>query len=219
MTPTDSANKGPHGASRYDDGVPHHQPGIHDEMHNVDVAHEHIDVDLRGLALSAGALVAVVIVSQLAMYGLFLMFAKEATANDPAVSPVAFPAAQVPHTTAESPRFSVGAQGPPLVTNEPMVLQEHRTEEQKRLHTYGWIDEKSGVAYIPIEEAKRLILERGLLPVRAGAAVPQFAVQPPARGEASGGRATAPQPAPVPAPVPAVAPVPAPTTKPHSGGQ
>jgi hypothetical protein len=196
MKPTDSANQGSEGFSRYDDGVPHHQPGVHDEWHNLDVAHEHIDVNLRGLAMSVVAIIVVVIVSQVLMYVLFQWFVEEAEENDPVVSPLAAQPAQMPNTTTGSPYFSVGAQGPRLLTDEPMALEELRAEEQKRLQSYGWIDEKSGIAHIPIEEAKRLILERGL-PAREGAATPHFTVPPPARGEASGGRTiTAPPPEP-----------------------
>jgi hypothetical protein len=102
----------------------------------------------------------------------------------------------MPRTTTTSPYFSVGVRGPQLLTNEPMALGQQRAEEQKRLHGYGWVDEKGGIAYIPIDEAKRLILERGL-PVREGAAAPDFAVQPQVRGESSSGRTiTAPPPEP-----------------------
>ena len=45
---------------------------------------------------------------------------------------------------------------------EPMYLQGSTDAEQQVLHGYGWVDEKAGVARIPIDEAKKLMLERGL---------------------------------------------------------
>jgi hypothetical protein len=36
--------------------------------------------------------------------------------------------------------------------------------QEKQLHSYGWVDEKAGVAHIPIERAMELTVQR--LPVR-----------------------------------------------------
>ena len=69
-----------------------------------------------------------------------------------------------------------------------MNLQQQRDKEQKVLHGYGWVNQGAGVARMPIDEAKKLILERGL-PVREGEDVsPTLGTRLPARGESSGGR-------------------------------
>jgi hypothetical protein len=172
-------------AARYDDGVVHHRPGDHDELHNEDVAHEHSDVNLRAIAMAAVILAAVVFVSQVLMYLMLIWLEDNAAAHDPQLSPLAVPATQMPNTT-DSPYFSAGVSGPQLLTNEPMALEQYRAGQQKRLQGSGF-DEKTGVAHIPIDDAKRLILQRGL-PAREGAAAPAFRVRPSARGEASGGR-------------------------------
>jgi hypothetical protein len=57
---------------------------------------------------------------------------------------------------------------PRLQTNEPASLEKFRAKEAKTLQSYGWVDETSRVARMPIDEAKKRILERGL-PVRPGA--------------------------------------------------
>jgi hypothetical protein len=184
MTPTNPPNAS---GRLYDDGVPPHQPGVDDDLHNEDVAHEHVDVNLRAIGISIVVLGVTVLVSQVGMYLLFGWFEREAAANDPQVSPLAAPAAEMPATTAGSPFFSVGVNGPQLLTDEPMALAKQHAEEQKRLQNYGWVDQAAGIAHVPIEEAKKLLVQRGL-PVREGAAPPAFTVRPPARGEASGGR-------------------------------
>jgi hypothetical protein len=93
----------------------------------------------------------------------------------------------MPKTT-ESPFFSQGVGGPQLLTNEPVALEKQRSEELKRLHGYGWVDQKTGVAHLPIDEAKKLLVQRGV-PVREGEPVaPALGTRLPARGEASGGR-------------------------------
>jgi hypothetical protein len=62
----------------------------------------------------------------------------------------------------DSPFFSEAAGGVPLLTDEPRALEHYRAEERRRLESYGWVNEGAGVAHIPIEEAKRLLIERGL---------------------------------------------------------
>ena len=71
-------------------------------------------------------------------------------------------------------------------------LRKFRMEETKKLEGYGWVDEKAGVAHVPIDEAKKLILQRGL-PVRASGAVedPRMGTHAPAYGGSSSGRTIA----------------------------
>lgn len=197
------------GAASYDDGIPH--GGVHNE----DVAHEHSDIDVRGILLFASSIVATGVVSAVLMWLLFGYFDKQATRNDPQLSPLAMPASQMPKTTTETPFFG-NAVRPQLLTNEPLVLDRQRKGEDKQLGHYGWIDEKTGVARMPIAEAKKLIIQRGL-PVRAGDPIdPRLGTHAPATGESSSGRTiTAPR-----AGVPAVheggAPKP-PAKAPHGG--
>jgi hypothetical protein len=187
--PAPSGRYVPPPPARYDDGVSHevHEPG--DPLHNEDVAHEHSDVNIRAVIASAIILVVVVGVSQVLMWGLFGVFEKRAATTDPIVSPLAPAPATMPRNQVGTAVFSpdtVG--GPKLLTNEPMALQEQRDKEQKLLHGYGWINQGGGVAHMPIDEAKKLIAERGL-PVREGEPVsPTLGTRLPARGESSGGR-------------------------------
>lgn len=210
-----------------DDGVPHkaHPPGDDDPLHNEDIDHEHRDVNLKAVIASAIILAVVALVSQLAMWLLFGVFENQAEARDPQLSPLQAPAVEMPKTTRESPFFNPGVGGPQLMTNEPMGLANARSEEQKRLHGYGWVNQAGGVAFIPIEEAKKLLRERGV-PVREGGAVaPDLGTRLPARGEASGGRVITMTPAGEPSAAPAAAPAPgdkphqeAPAAKPHGPG-
>lgn len=180
-----------HYRSRYEDGVVHH-PHLdahgHDDMHNEDVAHEHGDINVRAIAWAVAILMVVGVFAQVAMYLLFGVFERQAKANDPPVSAVAAPPTQMPGRTTEAPAFSQGVNGPQLLTNEPMALQMQREAEQKKLHGYAWVNQGAGVAQIPIDQAKKLIVERGL-PVRAGeAAPPALGTHLPAYGEATSGR-------------------------------
>ncbi len=52
---------------------------------------------------------------------------------------------------------------PDLKTQHPLQeMKELRSNWEKQLNSYGWVDEQSGVVRIPIEDAKRLLLQRGL---------------------------------------------------------
>ena len=224
MKPTEPSSHGPtagHAPVRYDDGVTHHHQGPGpDELHNEDVAHEHSDVNLRAIGISAAILAIVGIAAHVLMYFLFGWLERGATANQSPVTPLAAAPTQMPSTTTGAPEFSVGGTGPQLLTNEPMALQKHRAEEERRLQGYGWVNESSGIAHIPIGEAKKLLIERGV-PVREGAEHAVFAVRPPVRGEASGGRAItiplAEPPAAAPGEQAPQDPGQQPQAKPHSG--
>jgi hypothetical protein len=223
MKPLTSANtlkRGTPPRRSYDDGVVHqpHDDGTgHDDLHNEDVAHEHTDIDLHAIVTSALVLAGVVAVSMVIVLVLFTQLEKQAEARDPQVSPLAAQPSSMPKTTNESPAFSVGIGGPVLLSSEPKALANYRAGIQKQLQFYGWVDEKSGVAHIPIDKAKELLVKQGL-PVREGAVAPEFHVRPEARGEASGGRTvTAVPQAAEPAPEqPAPPPQPA-TAKPPGG--
>ena len=45
-------------------------------------------------------------------------------------------------------------------------LHEFRLKEEAELHSYGWVDKNAGTVHIPIEEAMRLMLQRGVFTSR-----------------------------------------------------
>lgn len=168
MTPTDHSLKGP----SYDDGV--QNAADHDHLHNDEVAHEHSDINIRTVLMAALALVTAVAVVMLVVGGVFHVLSRQAAANDPQLSPLAIPTGQL-------------APEPRLQTNEPAGLKKLHDLEAKTLDDYGWIDQKSGVAHMPIDEAKKRLIERGL-PARAGDVDPLEGTHTPAYGEANSGR-------------------------------
>jgi hypothetical protein len=73
---------------------------------------------------------------------------------------------------------------PRLVENEPRALAEFRTKEDLLLGSYGWVERDRGIARMPIDEALRIVGERGALPA--------FAAAPPADAPAPSGGAPSP---------------------------
>ncbi len=51
---------------------------------------------------------------------------------------------------------------PRLQTNPRQDLRDLRSEEDTVLTGYGWVDKNAGIARIPIGEAMKLTVERGL---------------------------------------------------------
>jgi len=166
---------------------PHGHPGAADP-HDEVLDHEHSDVDIRSILSFGAGLVAVVVVSAVIVRILFGVLARHVEARDPAISPVAIPAGRQPPE-------------PNLLTNEPGNLATYETQQTKPLESSGWVLQQSGVARVPIAEAKKLLLQRGL-PARTGAVDPLEGTHAYAMGESSGGRTIPAKPAAAPAPPP-----------------
>jgi hypothetical protein len=56
---------------------------------------------------------------------------------------------------------------PRLQTHPREDLRDLRAHEDEVLTSYGWVDKNTGVVRIPIEEAMKIVVERGL-PAREG---------------------------------------------------
>jgi len=125
------------------------------------------------LAFAAGLALATALVAAV-VYGVFTVLQRQAAANDPQLSPVAVPAGQLPPE-------------PRLQTNEPAGLKRFSDAETATLEGWGWVDQKAGIARMPIEDAKKLLLQRGL-PSRSRPADEKVGTHAPAYGEAAGGR-------------------------------
>jgi hypothetical protein len=70
---------------------------------------------------------------------------------------------------------------PKLEEDERGQLDDIRTNEDKTLYSYGWVDEKAGTVHVPIERAMDLLVQRGL-PVRPQSAVNENAAAKPVTG-------------------------------------
>jgi hypothetical protein len=125
--------------------------------HTPDVAHEHSDVNVRAILWFCAGLIVVAVVVHVAIWGLFEVFESRTAAADPAPAPLAAPAGQLP----PNPRL----QTRPVNDLKSMrALEDALLNAEERLPD-GTILLEMPKSRIPIERAKRLIVERGL-PVR-----------------------------------------------------
>jgi hypothetical protein len=78
---------------------------------------------------------------------------------------------------------------PRLQVSPPQDLQAVQRDAERRLHSYGWVDEDKRIVHIPIEDAMRLLAQRSAAPS------PPAAPSAPA-GPQGSGRAPEPSPRP-----------------------
>ncbi|MFY9572304.1 MAG: hypothetical protein WAV20_12970, partial [Blastocatellia bacterium] len=134
----------------------------------VGVGHEASELSIGPIVWFLIGLAGATIVVCLLMAGLFKAFENSDEKSKDRVSPLAGerqklppePRLQLAPSTAEQLE-SKGA--PNLKHDHPLQeMKRLRAEENDRLHSYGWVDKKAGVVRIPIDQAKKLVLEKGL---------------------------------------------------------
>jgi hypothetical protein len=129
----------PHGGAHENEGV--ENPAVH---------HEESDVNIRAVFAFAAGLVLTAAFIQFVVWILFAYF--EARANRK-VTPEFPLAVQQENRLPPEPR---------LQTNPRADLAELRAQEDNALQTYGWVDKNASVVRIPIEQAMKLVVQRGL---------------------------------------------------------
>ena len=118
-----------------------HEPG----------GHEPTDANAGG-ALRAGLYVlAMMFVTALLVVPFYRLLARVETAAQP-------PAMEVVKSEMSEPVASF----PKLVESEPRALAAFRAQEDALLTSYGWVEKDKGIARIPIDDAIRIVAERGL---------------------------------------------------------
>lgn len=125
---------------------------------NPDVAHEQSDVSVSGIAWFGAALFVLIALICWLMWAMFNYFEGREVAAEPR------PASRI---TAGEPRLppEPRLQGVPGHETLPQVdMRQLRESQEAMLTGYGWIDQQAGRVRIPIEQAKKIIVERGLPP-------------------------------------------------------
>jgi hypothetical protein len=127
-----------------------HAPQSGDATSNPEVHHEESDVNIRAILVFGAGLIVVAVLIHLVTYVLFRYFdAREAQRVTP----------QYPLAIAQEQRVP---SEPRLQTDPRQDLADLREKEDETLNSYGWVDRNAGVVRIPIDEAIRLTLARGL---------------------------------------------------------
>jgi hypothetical protein len=113
--------------------------------------HETTDASISGLVKFSIGLFLLIVVALVGMEWMFNYFIRTQQLG-PAASPFAESQAPPP--------------GPHLQIHPALHLKQLRNAEEEKLESYGWVDQKAGIARIPVDRAMDLLIQKGL-PVRA----------------------------------------------------
>lgn len=145
-----------------------------DPNFNPDTHHEKSDVSVRALLWFIGIFIIFAFLTHIAVWMLYKGFVRvEQRRNTAVMTDMQRPAdMSVPQNQPLLQPFPRKAENgetiPPNRSTPVTDLAGMRDAEERALHSYGWVDQKKGIVHIPIDEAMRLTLQRGL-PVQAAA--------------------------------------------------
>ena len=108
------------------------------------------DVKISGVVWFAVGLIVTAVVIHAAVWFLYVHFERESARPVRQEFPLA---ATAMRRLPPEPR---------LQTDPPADLAQLRRNEDRILTSYGWVDRNAGVVRIPIDQAMRLIVQRGL---------------------------------------------------------
>jgi hypothetical protein len=115
---------------------------------NPDVAHEHSDINVRGVIWFVAILLVSAVVIHVAMWGLLKLFEARTSRNDPPLPPLS--RGEGPHPPP----------APRLQTRPIEDLKQWRANDEAQLSGYSWVDKQAGIVRVPIDRAKQLYIER-----------------------------------------------------------
>jgi hypothetical protein len=115
-----------------------------------EVDFERSDVDAGALLRFGFWLVGATVAVVLLLWRLYFVFVAEEAARQP------------PPPVMRADPLAMAPPAPHLQEGPARDLALFRAEEERTLASYGWVDEQKGIARIPIEEAMRILAERGL---------------------------------------------------------
>jgi hypothetical protein len=143
-------------------------------------SYERQDLKPSGILYFLLALGVATLLCILAIKGLYSFLERREKASQPSVNPLI---TNRPEDTRHVERGYPQSvfPNPKLEEDERGQLDDIRTNEDKTLYSYGWVDEKAGTVHVPIERAMDLLVQRGL-PVRPQSAVNENAAAKPVTG-------------------------------------
>jgi hypothetical protein len=129
-----------------------------------EVEFEREDLGTRGVFAFMIGLAVVGIVIYFIIIGMYSFLDKYERSQMAAASPlVTTPGAISRVVTQEDMDRTFKDNGAPMLeTDERGQLRGFLINQESRLNSYGWVDQKAGVAHIPIERAMELIVQRGM---------------------------------------------------------
>ncbi len=129
-------------------------------LRHEEVESEREDLGAGGILGFLAGLAIVGVLIHLVLLGMYRYLDQYEKTHQPALSPL-IKAANV-DTREATPQDATKFPEPRLEVNERVQLNDVRLHEEEVLSSYGWVDQKAGIAHIPIDRAMALIAQRGL---------------------------------------------------------
>jgi len=138
-----------------DEMMPHGHSGHETEYEREDLGSRGVFAFMIGLAVS-GVVIYFIVVG---MYNFLDQYERSRAASTGTPNSSIAAASRVV-TQADMDKTLKDNGAPMLETNERGQFHDFLLDQEDQLNSYGWVDEKAGVARIPIERAMALIVER-----------------------------------------------------------
>ena len=138
-------------------------------VQNPEVEFEQRDLDAASIFAFLFGLVILGLIMFFVLLGMYKFMDRYTGRHQPPPNPLATPVESRSRQVPRDARMKFPE--PRLEVNERTEFKDFLMDEEKRLHSYGWADENSGVMHIPIDVAMQIIAQRGL-PVRSQAESP-----------------------------------------------
>ncbi len=142
----------------------HMSEDTHIDGHNQEVEFEREDLAPKPIFIFLTTLTAICVLVYFILRGMYSYLDAQENRHQPPQNPL------VQQTQADTrlvaPAEITKFPQPRLESNERLEIKDFRVQEERTLHSYGWVDQPAGVVHIPIDRAMQLLAQRGL-PVRA----------------------------------------------------
>jgi hypothetical protein len=144
--------------------------------HNAEVGYEQRDLSAKGIFAFLIGLAVATVVFTFMLKGLYVILDRYEQEHQTPPGPLVV---DVPKDTRHVPADArMKFPEPRLEVDERTQLNDFLTQQDDQLSTYGYVDRQAGVVRIPIEQAMKMVVQKGLPVLPAGAAVPASAKTP-----------------------------------------
>ena len=126
---------------------------------NPDVNYEHTGVDLRPILQFGGGLLLLGIVAFTLLWGLLSIFRHQDASRQ---APPRVLARGEEERLPPEPRLQIAPGSKTALKTPDYEMKEVEEQWHSDLNSYGWINRNAGVVRIPVDEAEKILLQRGI---------------------------------------------------------
>jgi hypothetical protein len=138
--------------------------------HNAEVGYEPQDLSSKSIFAFLAALAVMTVIFVFMLRGLYMLMDRYEQEHQTPPSPLV---TDVPKDTRHVPADArTKFPEPRLEVDERTQLNDFLIQQEDQLATYGYVDQQAGTVRIPIEQAMKLVAQRGLPVLPAGGTVP-----------------------------------------------